>query len=563
MPGTLDIVYRSVETLRERTEAGMTLPEEWKSWRVVPDRLRYWADNDAGRPFLQCAKDVDDASWLSYGEVHARTDALAGALAELGIDKLDRVAIVMPNRLEYLLSFFALAKLGAIQVPINPYLKGEFLRHQLADSGAKALIGDEMAIGHATALAAELADLSIVIQVGETAGAEDGAPLAFDELIAGDRIPPNVLMDKSDLIAVMYTSGTTGMSKGCKLTHGYYQAMPWPWFQNDWLRPGDRTLTAMPLFHIGGQGIALMPALLAGNSIAFLEQFSARGFIDSARNTQATIGFGVGPMGMAILATEERDSDRAHALRLGVFVPMPIAAQDRMAERFGIGVVTETYGQTECQPITGSPIDRPLAKRASLGRPVAALEVQLHDDRGRQVPVGDVGEIVLRPRESEVMYQGYWNNDAATVAASGGMWHHTGDLARADEDGYLYFADRKKDAIRRRGENISSVEVETALLSNPKITAVAVHAVPSPLGEDDVKAVIVCAAGQSFEPRELHDFFCCSLPYFAVPRYVDFADSLPLTPTGRVQKHLLRARDNSAAWDLETMGFTIKRDARR
>lgn len=541
----------------------MTLPDEWKSWRVVPDRLRYWAENDPARPFLQCAKDVDNASWLSYGEVHARTDALAGALAELGVGKLDRVAIVMPNRLEYLLSFFALAKLGAIQVPINPYLKGDFLRHQLADSGAKALIGDAMAIGHATALAAALPDLAIVIHVGEAGSTPGRTALAFDDLIAGDRIAPDVALDKSDLIAVMYTSGTTGRSKGCKLSHGYYQAMPWPWFQNQWLRRGDRTLTAMPLFHIGGQGIALMPALLAGNSIAFLEQFSASGFIESARRTQATIGFGVGPMGMAVLATEESDSDRSHALRLGVFVPMPVAAQDRMAERFGIDVVTETYGQTECQPITGSPINRPLSKRASLGRPADALEVQLHDDQGRQVPVGEVGEIVLRPREPEVMFQGYWNNDAATVAASANLWHHTGDLARADDDGYLYFADRKKDAMRRRGENISSVEVEAALLSHPKIAAVAVHAVPSPLGEDDVKAVIVCAAGQSFEAEELHRFFSGSLPYFAVPRYVEFVDELPLTPTGRVQKHLLRTRDNASAWDFEAMGFTIERSARR
>lgn len=540
----------------------MTLPDEWKSWRVVPDRLRYWAGRDAGRPFLQCAENVDDASWLSYGEVHARTDALAGALAELGVGKFDRVAIVLPNRLEYLLSFFALAKLGAIQVPINPFLKGNFLRHQLADSGAKALIADDAAIAHATSLAAQLPDLNVIVQVGQSAGAI-GAPLSFDELMSGDRTAPNVQLDKSDLIALMYTSGTTGMPKGCKLSHGYYQAMPWPWFQNGWLHEGDRTLSAMPLFHIGGQGIALMPALLAGNSIAFLERFSARGFIDSARSTRATIGFGVGPMGMAILATEPRESDRSHSLRLGAFIPMPTHAQDQMAERFGIEVISETYGQTECQPITGSPIDRHPTKRASLGQPVATLQVQLHDDQGLQVPVGDVGEIVIRPLEPEVMFQGYWNNDTATVAASRDLWHHTGDLARADADGYLYYVDRKKDAMRRRGENISSMEVEAALLAHPKIGAVAVHAVPSPLGDDDVKAVIVRAADESFEPQELHEFFRSALPYFAVPRYVEFVDALPLTPTGRVQKHLLRARDNSTSWDFEAMGFTIAAHDRR
>jgi len=540
----------------------MTLPEEWKSWRTVPARLEFWAEKDPDRPFLQCGPTVHNTKWLSYGEVHVRSDALAGALAELGIDRLDRVAIALPNRLEYLLSVFALAKLGAIQVPINPYLKGDFLRHQLVDSGAKAFIGDEPALSQLSAARSELDDVQTTITVDGVADTCHGV-LGFGELLAGGRRPPSVAIDQSDVMTVMYTSGTTGLPKGCRLTQAYYMAMPWPWYQNDWLREGDRTLTAMPLFHIGGQGIALMPVLLAGNSIAYLERFSASGFIDSARDTDATVGFGVGPMGMAILATPPGDSDRAHPLRLGAFVPMPVDAQDRMAERFGIEVITETYGQTECNPITGSPISRDPSKRASLGRPSAALEVQLHDDAGNEVPVGEVGEIVIRPRERDVMYQGYWNNPAATVEAWRDLWHHTGDLAQADEDGYLYFVDRKKDAMRRRGENISSIEVESAIGRHQKIAAVAVHAVPSPLGEDDVKAVIVCHDEAAFQPGELHEFLKTTLPYFAVPRYVEFVDALPLTPTGRVQKTALRLRDNSQAWDFEALGFTIGKDARR
>jgi crotonobetaine/carnitine-CoA ligase len=540
----------------------MPLPDDWKTWRTIPERLRFWAESDPGRPFLQCGPAPDDRSWLSYQEVEVRSGALASALVELGIGKGDRVAIILPNRLEYLLSFFALARLGAIQIPVNPFLKGEFLRYQLADSGAKALIGDAAAIRQFEAVAAQLPDLQTVIAVGPVPDARAGT-LAFDELLAAGRTPPTISVEMADLVAVMYTSGTTGLPKGCMLSHGYYLAMSWPWYQNDWLRPGDRTLTAMPLFHIGGQGIALMPALIAGNSIAFLEQFSATGFIRSAGNVRATVGFGVGPMGMAVLATPESDADRDHQLRLGVFVPMPIPAQDRMADRFGISVISETYGQTECNPITGSPIDRAPAKRSSLGRPVPAVEVQLHDDSGRPVPTGEVGEIVMRPRQPEVMFKGYWNKPEATAESFRGLWHHTGDLARADADGYLYFADRKKDSMRRRGENISSVEVEAAMVKHAKIAAVAVHAVPSPLGEDDVKAVIVCADGESFDPAELHAFLKDSLPYFAVPRYVEFVASLPLTPTGRVQKHVLRARDNAGAWDFEALGHTIDKADRR
>ena len=531
----------------------MALPEEWRSWRVVPERLRYWARTDPDRPFLRCGPD-----WLSYAEVDSRTDALAGGIAALGVAKGDRVAVVLPNRLEYLLTFFALAKLGAIQVPINPYLKGEFLRHQLADSAAVTLIGDAPALAQLARLSSVLPALRTAVAVGEV----DEAPAAtvpFDELATSGRPAPAVTIEPSDLLAVMYTSGTTGLPKGCMLSHGYYLAMPWPWFQNGWLQPGDRTLTAMPLFHIGGQGIALMPVLLAGNSIAFLEQFSASGFLEQARQTEATVGFGVGPMGMAMLASPPSASDRDHPLRLGVWVPMPIPSQDAYAERFGVQVISETYGQTECNPITGSPIDRHPSKRASLGRPNPSLEVRLLDDDGAEVPTGQVGEIAIRAREPEVMFAGYWNRPPAGDRA----WHHTGDLARGDEDGYLYFADRKSDSMRRRGENISSLEVEAAVLAHPKIAAVAVHAVPSPLGEDDVKACVVLVDGEAFEAEELHTFLRETLPYFAVPRYVEFLEVLPLTPTGRVQKHVLRTRDNAGAWDFEQLGLTIARSDRR
>ncbi|MGV0790172.1 AMP-binding protein [Mycolicibacterium sp. XJ1819] len=540
----------------------MALHEEWKAWRTVASRLEFWAEKDPQRPFLQCAQDVDDSSWLTYADVHVQSDALAGALAELGIAKGDRVAIVLPNRIEYLLTFFALAKLGAIQVPINPYLKGDFLLHQLADSGAKALIGDTPAMMHTEAILDRLPDLRVIISVDDDPATTSTAP-AFRELLAGGHRAPTASIDQSDLLAVMYTSGTTGMPKGCCLSHGYYTAMLWPWYENDWLREGDRTLSAMPLFHLGGQGIALMPVLMAGNSIAYLERYSASGFLQAARRTRASVAFGVGPMGTALLATPESDADRNHSLRLAVFVPMAIEAQHRMAARFGVEVISEMYGQTECQPITGSPMSRTPAKLGSIGKPVGVLDVQLHDDNGREVPVGDVGEIVIRPRERDVMFQGYWNNPQATVDASRDLWHHTGDLARADEDGYLYFVDRKKDAMRRRGENISSAEVEAALVRHPKIAAIAVHAVPSPLGEDDVKAVIVCESGAAFEPAELHQFFRSTLPYFAVPRYVEFVEALPMSPTGRVQKHVLRTKDNSAAWDFELLGLSIDTTERR
>jgi crotonobetaine/carnitine-CoA ligase len=226
-------------------------------------------------------------------------------------------------------------------------------------------------------------------------------------------------------------------------------------------------------------------------------------------------------------------------------------------------VVTEAYGQTECNPIAQSPAENHGPSPGSLGRPVPWLDVALVDDEQNPVPPGEPGEVVIRPREPMVMFDGYWNNPAATVAVSRNLWHHTGDLARFDEHGYLVFFDRKKDSIRRRGENISCTEVEAAIVAHPKIQAVATHAVPSPLGEDDLKAWIVTVPGEQLNPAELHRFLVETLPYFAVPRYVDFIDALPVNALNRVQKFTLRERDNTGSWDFDALGLHIAKEQRR
>lgn len=533
------------------------LLDELRQWRVVPDRLQHWVSERPDAPFVRCG-----GEWLTFREMDRRSDALAGALAARGVGKGDRVAVIMPNSEETLVSIFALARLGAIQVPINVFLKGEFLRHQLQDSQAGALIADAAAATEVNRLRDALPDLRTVIVAGDDTGS--GSSEQFQDLLAEGHSTPQVQVEPSDIMAVLYTSGTTGMPKGCMLSHGYYMSLSWAWYAGGWYRPDDRIITATPMFHVSGQGIALMGGLQGGLPVWYESAFSASSFMDRVREADATVAYGVGPMAMAMLAAPPRPDDRDHRLRFAVFMPMPPEAQAQFEKRFGVPLGSEIYGQSECTSVTMSPYGQPRRTSGCIGRPVDFLfEVQVVDDNDVPVQIEEVGELLVRPREPLVMFSGYWGNAEAGIAASRNLWHHTGDLVRQHADGFLSFVDRKKDSMRRRGENISSIELEAAIARHPKISAVAVHAVPSRLGEDDVKAWIVLAPGESVEPAELHQYFVENLPYFALPRYLQITDALPVNAVGRVQKFELRKLGNDSAWDFEALGLTVARSARR
>jgi crotonobetaine/carnitine-CoA ligase len=550
----------------------MELIDELRRWRVVPDRLRHRAETMPDRPFLDCGDGM-----MTFAEVHRRAEAVAGSLSALGIGKGDRVAVILPNCTDFAIALFALARLGAIQVPVNVFLKGDFLRHQMLDSGAVAVIADGPGLDEVAKIADELPELRLRVLAGAESAQHtrtkcatrgwgaDGrnGVVGFAELERGATAAPAVEISPADLLAIMYTSGTTGAPKGCMLSHGYYTYVPWGWFENDWYSVDDHLITAMPMFHIAAQAMIIMAALQGGMPATVLPSFSAGTFLASAVEAGATMAFGVGPMGMALLASPPGPYDRAHRLRRSVWPPMPPAAREQFAERFGVAAIAEGYGQTEVNPLTQSPADRQGMTLGCLGMPSPYLDVAIVDDLGYPVPDGEVGEIVIRPREPMVMFSGYWRRPEATVEASRGLWHHTGDAGRRDERGYLVFVDRRKDAIRRRGENISSMEVEAVIARHPAIAAAAVHGVPAALGDDDVKAWLVAADGARLDPAELHAWFAEHLPYFAVPRYVQLTDQLPVNALGRVQKFKLKEFDNAQAWDFDALGLTIARDRRR
>ncbi len=508
---------------------------------VVGGLLEHRAGTGGDHPFIEC-----EGVSRTFGQMHERTERLASGLASLGVSKGDRVATILPNRIEHVDLIFACARLGAIHVPVNVFLKGDFLSYQLDDAAASVVVGDAEGVASVEAVRWGLPELRHLLDAGELP--ESGDPQPDPGLVA------------ADTVAIMYTSGTTGLPKGCMLPHGYHTLGPTE--SNTLLEysSDDVMYTALPLFHGWARGM-LFGALVHGASVVIDAEFSPTKALQRMAECGATVFSGVGAMGMAILATPPSDLDRAHALRCAFMIPFAPADEARFTERFDVRVQSNMYGQTETGAITYTPLAE-AGIPGTIGRPSPMYDVRLVDDADTDVAVGEPGEVVLRAKVPDVLYTGYWRKPEETAEAMRGGWHHTGDLARADGEGYLTFVDRKKDAVRRRGENVSSVQLEMAIAAHQKIAEAAVVAVPSEMTEDDIKVCLVVT--EPVEPEELFAFFSEKLPYFAIPRYVEVVDALPKTATMRIQKHKLReAGVTPATWDLEHLGLVVEKDRRR
>jgi carnitine-CoA ligase len=520
---------------------------------VAHEQLRHWAGTQGARPFVRCG-----GEWLSYASVDARADRLAAGLTGLGLLPGDRIATLMPNREEYFAILFGCARAGLILVPLNAYLKGEFLAHQLRDSGARALIADRDGWAAAAPL---LGSTGIEFRIAVDPA--QSRETTFADLARCAAAPPQVAVAPSDIAAILYTSGTTGLPKGCMLSHAYLTAIARGYDAAGWLGRELCVYTAFPLFHTSGLAVAVMCALRHGARVAFATAFRASSFIDEAVENEATTLWGVGAMALAVLAQPEKPQHRGLSFPYVWFAPLTPEQQAAFNARFHTEVIAETYGQTECVPATLGYVGAP-RRPSTAGPQTANLEVRIVDEHDNEVPTGTVGEIVVRPRVPGAIFSGYWQNPAATVAALRNLWHHTGDSGLADEHGHITFVDRKRDSLRRRGENVSSMELEQAIARHPKVAQCAVHAVTSAMTDDDIKACIVPAPGDPPTPEELFAFFRQVLPYYAIPRYVQLRDSLPVNAMNRVMKHVLRAEPLSdKTWDLELLGLVVPRAERR
>ena len=489
---------------------------------------------------------------------------LALALQTLGVERGDRIATLLENRPEQVVSFFATGKLGAIQVPINTAYKGDFLRHQLVDSGAKVfIVQGDFASRAVEVVGRETPELARCITVGSPDAVVDAVPTdAWQELLsrAGDAPLDTSGVRPSDLACFIYTAGTTGPSKGCMLSHNYIVSLAEQITRTWQRRADDIVLTPLPLFHFNAISVCVVGTLMVGGSAAIERRFSVSNFWPEVKRTGATMVSMLGSLAILIANAEDHTDQRGHRLRLCAAAPMPPDTDRIWQERFGCKTFSGGYGMTEASLVCMLDAGEP-NKPGAMGKPNQhEFEVKLVDDDDNDVPVGEVGEIVCRPRGPNLMFAGYWNRPDATVEATRNLWFHTGDLARLDADGYAYFVDRKKDTLRRRGENISSFEMEKVLYGHEAVKDAAVHAVASPVGEDDVKVTVVLQEGATVDEEALCRWIAERVPFFAIPRYVEFRADLPRNPVGRVLKYELRAEGVTAqTWDREAAGVVFER----
>ncbi|WP_459981413.1 AMP-binding protein [Nocardioides sp. AN3] len=508
------------------------------------DALRSAAADVPDHEFLRIAGES-----FSYRAGLELVESTARGLLALGVEAGDRVGLMCDNRAEVAWMWFGTNAARAIDVPFNADARGRMLAYFVDDAQPRVLIATP---DYLTILAESIThDPEVVVCVGDSAERPFGdraRQISFEELVELGRAHGGELPSPGpgETATIMYTSGTTGPSKGVMLPQRYYTAQAAHVTNTYGLTHEDVIYCVQPLFHIDAR--AFMSTVVDLRATAVLgRRFSASRFWDEVRAEGATAFGTIGTMLWLLYKQPARPDDSDHPARLAMCSSTPGDIMREFEERFDVRII-EAYGMTECVLITTAPPGESQPRR--IGRQLPEVELQVVDDDDVPLEPGTVGELVFRPLEPFAMMQGYWNKPEATVEAWRNLWFHTGDLVRQYPDGFLEYIGRKKDSIRRRGENVSCWEVETAVVAHPRVLEAAAIGVPSDVGEEDVAVLVVPVAGAELDPAELVEFVAADLPRFAVPRYVELVDSLPKTPSERIEKGKVRERGiTSAAWD--------------
>lgn len=495
---------------------------------------------------------------LTYEQLEERSNRVANGLRELGVEPGDHVAVNLTNRLEYLDIWFGISKLGATMVPLNVALKGPMLEHNLDDSDSSVLFVQDDLADPFLEVRDDLTGLEEVVLLGDHDGLPDAH--AYEGLLDASDSSTEIPRVGSDPATIIYTSGTTGAPKGVVLPHHSY-INTGSWFVRTCrITPDDVPFTTLPMFHVNAQQTTTVGSIVAGVPFALETKFSPSSYLDQIRDYGATVFNYIGSIIPLLYKQPEQPDDADNPARLGIGAAAPEEIWADFEERFDVTLI-EGYGLTETGTVcTVNPPDA--VKRGTIGPAIDYMEVTVVDpDTDQELPPGETGEIVVRPKEPYSMMLEYYERPEATVEAWRNLWFHTGDLGVRDEDGYLKFVDRMSYAIRRRGENVSSFFVQQAIDEHPDVLESAVYGVPSDFddNEDEVKADVVLQEGASVDPEELIEWCAERLPYFAVPRYIEFRDGFPKTATERTRKFKLRERGVEDAWDREEAGVEVPR----
>ena len=511
----------------------------------------------------------------SYAALDRDADRLAAGLAaDIRLQAGDRAAVIMRNSVACVDTWFAMSRAGIVDVPVNVAQRGDGLAYVLGQSRSQAVVCDIEFADRLAEVMPELPELRHVIlhrptaQSAGSAGADGASPapipdpgtpsfgpgVAVHELpsLYGDTVPRLPDLDATDTAVILYTSGTTGPPKGAMLSHGANLTLT---RQTRWLMgygPDDVLYTAFPLFHINARYTTVTCAMEAGASCVLEQRFSAGTFWDICRAKGVTAFNYMGALIMILWKQPARPDDADHPVRRGFGAPCPPDVWEPFEERFGVKL-TEVYGSTEVPIVTQNgmaAVDLADRRIGTSGRPSGLYGMRIVDESDNEVVPGTPGEIVVRARPNHATFSGYYDMTEATADAWTGGWFHTGDRGVVDADGYLTFIDRVKDCVRRRGENISSYEVEQTISRHPAVLEAAVVGVPSELSEEEVLACVVLKPGRTLSGSELIEHCGGRMAHFAVPRYIRWMDELPRNASERVQKFQLRAEGlTPETWD--------------
>jgi len=469
---------------------------------------------------------------ISYGQLNKTVNQYANALQKQEIQKGDHVAVMLSNCPEFPFTWLALAKLGAVMVPLNNGYQSQDLEYVLNNSDACALIIEDQFFSRYEGTKTLTPNVKSVFIVG---GQQEGHGEILTDLAAkeSDKFTMGEI-ETEDLLNIQYTSGTTGMPKGCMLTHEYWLLCGA--CAATQLNENDVFLTVTPFYYMDPQWQLIM-TLTAGSTLVITRKYSASDYMKWICDYKATVSWGT--MAAWTLKQPESEYDKNHKMRFMFVGAFPPKLQCQFEERFNIKI-RETFGMTEIGPGMMVPVeDDHMTGSGSVGKPMDFRQAQIVDDQGNGVAVGEVGQLLIK---GNGIFKGYYKNPKATANVFEGDWFKTGDLFKQDQDGYYYIVGRIKDMIRRSGENVSAKEVEDTLTSHPKIRSAAVVPVPDESRGEEVKAYIIPVEGEtpeSLPPEAIIEYCSTRIANFKIPRYFEYRKAFPQTPTGKIQKHIL------------------------
>jgi long-chain acyl-CoA synthetase len=462
---------------------------------------------------------------LTYAELDERSARLATLLREQGLEPGDRVGVMLPNVLEFPVSYYGVLRAGCVVVPMNVLLKRREIAFYLEDSGSKLLLAWHGFAAEAGAGAGDAGVEPIEVE-----------PASFAALLAAHEPTPGLAAtDEEDTAVILYTSGTTGKPKGAELTHAnLFRNADVSSRTTSEIAAGDVVFGGLPLFHSFGQTVSMNASLMVGACLTLVPKFDPGEALETMQRDRVTHFYGVPTMYGALLHHPEREDYDTSTLRICITggASMPVEVLRGFEEAFG-AIVLEGYGLSETSPVSSSNHPDRERKPGSIGTPLEGVEMRVVDEDDNEVAQGEVGEIVIRGHN---IMKGYWQRPDATEEAMRGGWFHSGDMARVDEEGYFYIVDRKKDLIIRGGYNVYPREVEEVLYEHPKIREAAVVGVPHDQWGEEIGAAVVLHEGEQLDPEEVSAYVKERIAAYKYPRLVWFLDELPKGPTGKILK---------------------------